>query len=136
MDLDAGRDFVRVNHRAVLATTRADGTRQLSPVVLGLDGEGRVVISTRETAIKTANVRRRPGISACVMSDQFFGRWIQIDGSAEVVGLPQAMDGLVALYRQVAGEHPDWAEFREAMVSERRVLLRITIERVGPDRSG
>jgi PPOX class probable F420-dependent enzyme len=136
VDLGAGCDFVRANHRAVLATTRADGTLQLSPVVLGLDGEGRVVISTRETAMKTANVRRRPGISACVMSDQFFGRWIQIDGSAEVVGLPQAMDGLVALYRQVAGEHPDWAEFREAMVSERRVLLRITIERVGPDRSG
>ncbi len=136
MDIDAARDFVRVNHRAVLATVRRDGGPQMSPVVLGLDDEGKVVVSTREAAMKTANVRRRPQVSACVMSDQFFGSWVQLDGSAEVVSLPEAMEGLVALYRQVAGEHPDWEEFRTAMVEERRVLLRISIERAGPSRSG
>ena len=86
--------------------------------------------------MKTHNVRRDPRVSLCVLSEGFFGEWIQVDGRAEVIPLPEAMDGLVDVYRKVAGEHPDWDDFRAAMVRERRVLLRIEIERAGPDRSG
>ncbi len=136
MDLDRARDFLRTHHRAVLATSRADGRPQLSPVLVGLDGEGRVLISTRETAIKTRNVRREPRASVCAFTESFFGNWIQAEGTAEVVPLPGAMDLLVQYYRAVAGEHPDWAEYRAAMERDKRVIIRITITRAGPDISG
>ena len=136
MDPERARSFLAHNHRAVLVTARRDGRPQTSPVVCGLDdGEG-VAISTRETAFKVKNVRRRPEVSLCVLSDGFFGPWVQIDGRTEVVPLPEAMEGLVDLYRQVAGEHPDWDDFRSAMERERRVLLRVHVERAGPDRQG
>ena len=136
MDAGAALDFIRRNHRAVLATTRHDGGVQLSPVVAAVDGDDKVVVSTRETALKTANVRRRPRAALLVLSDAFYGEWVQVDGPVEVVSLPEAMDGLVAYYKQVAGPHPNWDEYRAAMESERRVLLRMTVERAGPDRSG
>ena len=136
MDPDRLRAFLADHHQAVLATVRRDGRPQMSPVVCGMDDEGRVVISTRETAAKTKNARRRPQVSLCVMSDGFYGEWRQVDGKAEVVFLPEAMDGLVDAYRQMAGEHPDWDDFRAAMERERRVLLRIEVERTGPERYG
>ncbi len=136
MDPERAAPFLAENHRAVLVTTRNDGRPQTSPVVCGFDDGGAVTISTRETAMKVRNARRRREVSLCVLSDRFFGPWVQVDGRAEIVPLPEAMDGLIALYRQVAGEHPDWDDFRAAMERERRVLLRIQIERVGPDREG
>lgn len=136
MDPEQARSFLAHHHRAVLVTERRDGRPQMSPVVCALDEDGWVAISTRETAVKVKNVRRRPEVSLCVLSDEFFGQWAQVDGSAGVVSLPEAMDGLVALYRQVAGEHPDWDDFRGAMERERRVLLRIQIQRLGPSQSG
>ena len=136
MDLERAREFVRANHRAVLATTRRDGRPQLSPVTCGVDDDGRVVISSRETAVKATNVRRNPRVSVCVLDDGFYGDWIQIDGRAEVVALPEAMDALVDYYRGISGEHPDWDEYRNAMTRERRVIVRITPERAGPDHSG
>ncbi len=136
MDLDPARDFLRTHHRAVLATTRRDGQPQLSPVLAAIDGEGRVLISTRETAVKTRNLRRDPNASLCAFSDGFFGEWIQVEGTAEVISLPAAMDLLVAYYRAVAGEHPDWADYRAAMERDRRVIVRISITRAGPDISG
>lgn len=136
MEQAEAREYLESHHRAVLATRRSDGWPQLSPVSCGLDDEGDVVISTRETALKTRNVRRDPRVSLVVMDDRFFGKWIQVDGTASVVSLPEAMDGLVDYYRRVAGEHPDWDEYRAAMERERRVLLVISMERVGPDRSG
>ena len=135
MDLDRARSFLANHHRAVLVTSRSDGRPQTSPVLCALD-DGRVVISTRETAVKTANVRRHPEVSLCVLSDQFIGEWIQVDGRAQVVSLPEAMEGLVEYYRRVSGEHPDWDDYRAAMERERRVLLTIEIERAGPDRGG
>jgi PPOX class probable F420-dependent enzyme len=129
-------EFIRHNHHAVLATTRADGEPQLSPVAAGVDEAGHVVVSTRETAVKTKNLRRHPRASLAVLSDAFFGEWVQVEGPVEVVSLPDAMDGLVAYYRSVAGEHPDWDAYRAAMESERRVLLRLTVERAGPNTSG
>lgn len=136
MTAEEAREFLRRNHRAVLATFRRDGRPQLSPVAAAVDDEGRVVISTRETAIKVRNLRRDPRVSLCVFTDRFFGAWLQVEGQAEVVALPAAMDLLVDYYRRVAGEHPDWADYRSAMERERRVLVRFTIDRAGPTVSG
>ncbi len=136
MDIDEARDFIRTHHRAVLATRRADGRPQMSPVAVAVDDQGRVAISSRETAMKVKNLRRDPAASVCVINDGFYGEWCQIDGPAEVVSLPEAMELLVDYYRTVAGEHPDWDDYRAAMERERRVLVRITIERAGPSRSG
>jgi len=136
MDIDQAREFLVSNHRAVLATHRQDGRPQLSPVLVGLDQDGWVVMSTRETAYKTRNMRRDPRVSICVFVDEFFGDWLQIDGEAEVNSLPTALDGLVAYYQAVVGEHPDWDDYRTAMVREQRVLVRIDIKRAGPDRQG
>jgi len=136
--VDTGRaaDFLRAHHRAVLATSRSDGMPQLSPVTCTVDDEGRVLISTRETAVKTKNLRRRPRASLCVFADTFFGEWVQVEGNAEVISLPDAMDLLVEYYRRVSGEHPDWDDYRAAMIRDRRVIARITITRAGPDVSG
>lgn len=136
MDLEQAREFLRANHRAVLATARGDGRPQLSPVTCGVDDAGLVVISTRETAIKTRNLRRNPAASLCVFTDGFFGQWVQVDGTAEIISLPAAMDLLVDYYRRISGEHPDWADYREAMIRERRCVARITITRAGPDIAG
>lgn len=136
MDLERAREFMRAHHRAVLSTFRSDGLPQLSPVTVGVGDDGRVLISTRETAIKTRNLGRDPRASLCVMTDQFFGEWIQAEGSAEVIHLPDAMDLLVDYYRRVSGEHPDWDDYRQAMVRDQRVIVAITLDRAGPDRSG
>ena len=120
----------------MLATFRASGLPQLSPVLAAADGTGRVLISTREAAAKTRNLRRDPRASLCVISDGFFGDWVQLDGTAEVISLPDAMELLVGYYRLVAGEHPDWDDYRAAMERDRRVVLRLSITRAGPDYSG
>ncbi|MGD0983814.1 MAG: PPOX class F420-dependent oxidoreductase [Acidimicrobiales bacterium] len=127
--------FITRHHRAVLATTRRDGSPQLSLVTAGVDGDT-VVVSTRETANKTKNLRRQPRASLLVFTDAFYGDWVQVDGPVEIVSLPEAMGGLVTYYRQISGEHPDWDEYRAAMERDRRVLLRMTIERAGPDTAG
>ena len=136
MDLDAARDHVRANSRAVLATMRQDGTPQLSPVVAAVDAHGRVVVSSRETAYKVRNLRRDPRAWLCVLSDAFYGAWVQLEGDVTVLSLPEAMEPLVDYYRAVAGEHPDWAEYRAAMLDEQRCLVRLDLTRAGPDRAG
>jgi len=136
VDTARAADFLRAHHRAVLATSRSDGMPQLSPVTCTVDDEGRVLISTRETAVKTKNLRRRPQASLCVFTDTFFGEWVQVEGNVEVISLPDAMDLLVEYYRRVSGEHPDWEDYRAAMIRDRRVIARITITRAGPDVSG
>ena len=134
MDLDEARAFIRQNHRAVLATFRSDGRPQMSPVSVGIDGDGRPMISTREPAYKVRNLRRDPRVSVCVMSEGW--DWVQVDGRATIIPLPEAMELLVEYYKSVAGEHPDWDEYRQAMQDQRRVILRIDVERAGPDRHG
>jgi PPOX class probable F420-dependent enzyme len=136
MDLDAARDHVRENSHAVLATVRRDGTPQLSPVGATVDGDGRVVVSSRETAMKVKNLRRTPRAWLCVFPDAFYGPWVQVEGDVEVVSLPDAMDPLVDYYRRIAGEHPDWDDYRSAMEREQRCLIRVQLTRAGPDRSG
>lgn len=126
MEPDAVRRFLSDNHHVVLVTRRSGGGLQTSPVVCGADEQGRVLISVTADRAKTANLRRDPRATLCVLPDAFFGAWLHLDGDCEVVDLPEAMDLLVEVYRQVAGEHPDWDEFREAMRQERRCVLRIT----------
>jgi PPOX class probable F420-dependent enzyme len=118
--------FVREHHRAVLITRRGDGRVQSSPIVCATDDAGRVVISVTEDRAKTKNIRRDPRVALCVLDDDFFGAWLQIDGIAEIVPMPEALPGLKDLYRRVAGEHPNWDEYEQAMVDDRRVLLQIT----------
>ncbi|HTK62635.1 MAG TPA: PPOX class F420-dependent oxidoreductase [Pseudonocardia sp.] len=128
--------FLSERHRAMLATTRRDGTSQLSPVTCGIDSAGRLVVSTYPSRAKVANIRREPAVSAMVISDDWDGPWVQIDGRAEVLDLPEALDGLVEYYRCIAGEHPDWDEYRDAMSKQGKCLIRVTIERWGPVATG
>jgi PPOX class probable F420-dependent enzyme len=131
----AGIGFVGEHHRAVLSTRRRDDSPQMSPVACGVQ-DGQVVISSRETAMKVKNLRRDPRASLCVFTDGFFGDWVQLDGVASIQSLPQAMEPLVEYFRSLSGEHPDWDEYRAAMERERRLLIRITVERAGPNVSG
>ena len=136
MDIPEAVEFVRHNHNAVLATTRSDGSPQLSPVTAGVDDAGRIIVSTREPAMKTRNLRRDPRAVLCVVTERFYGPWVQLSGTAEILSLPEAMEPLVEYYRGVSGEHPDWDEYREAMRSQQRVLVRITATSAGPNVSG
>jgi PPOX class probable F420-dependent enzyme len=135
MDLDQARDFARSHHRAVLATRSARGIQQ-SPVLVGVDGEGRLTVSSRETAYKTRNLRVDPWAQLCVLPDGFFGDWVYVEGDAEVVSLPEAMEPLVEYYRGISGEADDWDEYRAGMERERRVIIRVVPRRAGPDRQG
>jgi PPOX class probable F420-dependent enzyme len=136
MDLDDARQFLVEHHRGILSTRRANGDPQMSPVAVALDDDGRVVISSRQTAIKTKNLRRNRRASLLVVNDQWYGEWVQLDGDVEVVDLPEAMQLLVEYYRRISGEHPDWDDYMAAMERDERVVLRMTIERAGPDISG
>jgi PPOX class probable F420-dependent enzyme len=136
MDIKEAIEFARENHRAVLATNRADGRPQMSPVVVGVDDEGNICVSTRKPAMKVRNLRRDPRASVCIVNDNFFGAWAQVDATVEIVELPAAMDLLISIYRQIAGEHPDWDEYKAAMEKEQRVVLRLRPEAAGPNRAG
>jgi PPOX class probable F420-dependent enzyme len=136
MNSDEARKWIKNNPRSVLATRRNNGRPQMTPIIATLDDEGRVMISSRETAYKTRNIRRDPAVSVMFQANEFFGGHVQVDGTAEVISLPEAMELLVDYYRRLSGEHPDWDEYRAAMESDKRVLIRVTIERAGPDRSG
>ncbi|GHJ56301.1 PPOX class F420-dependent enzyme [Nonomuraea sp. TT08I-71] len=136
VDRDALIEFLRPRHRVVLMTTRADGRPQSSPVSCGVDAEGRLVISTYPERAKVTNIRRDPRVSACVLSDDWNGPWVQVDGTAEVLNLPEALEPLVEYFRSISGEHPDWDEYRAAMVTQGKSLIRVTIDSWGPIATG
>ena len=136
MDLDEAREFVKKNPRAILSTRRRDGSPQMSPILAAVGDDGRLMISSRETAYKTKNARHEPSVSLCVLNEGFFGDWIQIDGTAHIVSLPDAMDQLVDYYRKLSGEHDDWDDYRSAMEREKRLIIFVTVDSAGPDRSG
>ncbi len=136
VDLDTLLDFLRPRHHAVLLTARADGTTQASPVTSGVDPDGRIVVSTYPQRAKTANVRRSGTASVIVLSDDFNGPWVQVDGDAEVLDIPEAVEPLVDYFRGISGEHPDWDEYRAAMVTQNKSLIRITARRWGPVATG
>jgi PPOX class probable F420-dependent enzyme len=131
-------DFVRTRHHLILVTRRQDGSPQLSPVTGGVDGDGRVVISTYPDRAKVTNLRRDPRASVLVLSDEWNDAWVQVDGSAEVLDMPsrETEDGLVDYFRCISGEHPDWDDYRAAMRRQGKSLVRITAERWGPVATG
>lgn len=128
--------FLSEHHQAVLGTYHADGRIQMSPVTVGVDAAGRPVISSRETAVKVRNMLRDPRVTLVVTTDAFYGDWLLLEGEAEIVRLPEAMDGLVSYYRDISGEHPDWDGYRAAMVRDHRVLVRIHVTKTGPTIQG
>ncbi|RZU48615.1 PPOX class probable F420-dependent enzyme [Krasilnikovia cinnamomea] len=129
-------EFLRPRHRAILITTRRDGRPQSSPNTCGVDADGRVVISTYPERAKVANIRRDPRVSLCVLSDEWNGPWVHLDGTAEVLDLPEALEPLVEYFRCISGEHPDWDEYRDAMRAQGKSLIRISIESWGPIATG
>jgi PPOX class probable F420-dependent enzyme len=136
VDREALLAFVRPRHQAILITSRADGGPQASPVTIGVDPRGRIVVSTYPERAKTANARRSPGVSVVVLSDDFGGAWVQVDGTAEVLDLPEALEPLVEYFRCISGEHPDWDEYRAAMVRQGKSLIRVTGTRWSPIATG
>ena len=136
VDRAALLEFLRPRHRAVLVTRRASGGPQLSPVTCGVDTEGRIVVSTYPQRAKVTNARREPTVSLCVLSDDWDGPWVQVDGEAEVLDLPDALEPLVEYYRSISGEHPDWTEYREAMIRQGKSLLMVTVTGWGPIATG
>ena len=136
VDLAALLDFVRPRHRALLITRRADGGPQASPLTCGVDDSGRLVMSTYPERAKTANARRDAAVSVVILSDEWNGPWVQIDGDAEVLDVPDSVEPLVEYFRNISGEHPDWDEYREAMVKQGKSLIRITPTRWGPIATG
>ncbi|WP_341719285.1 PPOX class F420-dependent oxidoreductase [Micromonospora sp. FIMYZ51] len=136
VDRDELLEFLRPRHRVVLMTTRADGRPQSSPVTAGVDADGRLVISTYPERAKVTNIRRDPRVSACVLSDDWNGPWVQIDGTADLLDLPDALEPLVEYFRSISGEHPDWDEYRAAMVRQGKSLIRVTITGWGPVATG
>lgn len=129
-------DFIRPRHHAIVITARADGRPQASPVTCGVDEAGRIVVSTYPERAKTRNARRNPQASVLILSDDFGGAWVQVDGDAEVIDMPEAAEVLVDYYRSIAGEHPDWDEYRQAMTRQGKSLLRITPTSWGPVATG
>ncbi|MFB7292050.1 PPOX class F420-dependent oxidoreductase [Actinacidiphila glaucinigra] len=136
VQLDQLLEFVRPRHRALLLTTRADGRPQGSPVTCGVDDAGRLVVSTYPERAKARNARRDPRASVIVLSDEWDGPWVQVDGTAEVIDSPDSVEPLVEYYRNIAGEHPNWDEYRAAMVRQGKSLVRVTPEHWGPIATG
>ncbi|MER7204547.1 PPOX class F420-dependent enzyme [Streptomyces sp. CB01635] len=136
VSLDELLDFVRPRHRALLLTARADGTPQASPLTCGVDDSGRIVVSTYPERAKTRNAKRNPQVSVVILSDDWNGPWVQIDGTAEVIDSPDSVEPLVEYFRNISGEHPDWDEYRAAMLKQGKSIIRITPERWGPVATG
>jgi PPOX class probable F420-dependent enzyme len=137
MNISTAREFLARHHWGVLTTRRKNGSLQMSPVTVGIDAAGRAIISSRETAYKVNNLRRDPRAAVCAFTNEFHGEgWVQINGSAEIVSLPEAIDTLVYLERQAKGENRDWPSFHQRMTREKRVIIRISIDDVGPKRRG
>lgn len=136
VDLEALLDFVRPRHQWLFVTLRSDGRPQTSPVTGGVSGDGELLVSTYPQRDKVHNLRRDPRATICVMSDHFGGAWVQVDGRATVTDVPEAVDGMVEYYRAVSGEHPDWDQYREAMLRQGKCLISIDIERWGPIATG
>ncbi|MEN3272898.1 MAG: hypothetical protein V7636_1659 [Actinomycetota bacterium] len=136
MNVDEAIEFTRTNHRGILSTRRRDGRPQMSPIAVAPGSPGTVLISTRETAMKAKNIERDPIVSVCAFTNDWYGAHVQLDGTATILRLPDAMEPLVEYYRSIAGEHSDWDDYRSAMQRERRVLLQITVTDAGPNTSG
>ncbi|MFJ3105287.1 PPOX class F420-dependent oxidoreductase [Streptomyces sp. NPDC086835] len=136
VELEQLLEFVRTRHRAILLTRRADGSPQGSPLTCGVDDSGRIVVSTYPERAKTRNAKRDARVSVIVLSDDWNGPWVQVDGTAEVIDSPASVEPLVEYFRNISGEHPDWDEYRKAMRKQGKSIIRVTPERWGPIATG
>jgi PPOX class probable F420-dependent enzyme len=136
VDRAALEEFIRPRHHGVLSTVRQDGTPQMSPVTMGLGPDGAILVSSYPERAKVHNLRRHSEAAVCVLSDEFGGPWVQVSGTTAIVDLPEALEGLVTYFRSISGEHPDWAEYRQAMADQGKVLIRLVPEEWGPISTG
>jgi PPOX class probable F420-dependent enzyme len=136
VDRDELVDFLRTRHHAVIVTKRSDGGDQTSPVTVGIDEQGRLLVSTYPERAKVRNIRKDPRVALCMLSDDFEGPWVHVEGTAEVLDMPDALDPLIEYFRSISGEHPDWEEYKEAMAKEDKTLVRLTVEHWGPIATG
>lgn len=136
VDRDGLEEFIRTRHHGILCTRRRDGTPQMSPVTMGLGPDGAILVSSYPERAKVRNLRRHRHAAVCVLSDEFGGPWVQVSGPVAVVDLPEALEGLVTYFRSISGEHSDWAEYRQAMVDQGKVLIRLVPEEWGPISTG
>ncbi len=133
MEISEAREFLKNHHRGCLVTRKKNGSLQMTLVSPGLDVGGGAIITARDRTYKIKNIKRNPQISLLVFGDEFHGsNYIQIDGKAEIVPHPEAMDIVLNWYRQIHGEPKSWQEVREKILAEGRVAIRVTIEKVGP----
>lgn len=136
VDRSGLEDFIRPRHRAILSTRRRDGSAQMSPVTMGVGPDGTVLMASYPERAKVHNLRLHNQAALCVLSDDFGGEWVQVSGTATVVDLPEAIEGLVTYFRSISGEHPDWDEYRQAMIDQGKVLIRVALESWGPISKG
>jgi PPOX class probable F420-dependent enzyme len=136
VDRDDLERFIRPRHHAILSTQRGDGSAQMSPVTMGVDPDGEILVASYPERAKVRNLRLHDQAALCVLSDDFGGEWVQVSGRAVVVDLPEATEGLVAYFRSISGEHADWDEYRQAMIDQGKVLIRVAVERWGPISKG
>ena len=129
-------EFIRPRHHLILTTRRLDGSLQSSPVSGGVDPQGRIVVSSYPERAKVTNIRRDPRVSVLVLSDDFGGPWVQVETTGTVIDLPEAVEPLVEYFRSISGEHPDWAEYRQAMIDQGKCLLRLEPVSWGPIATG
>ncbi len=132
IDRSGLEQFIRPRHHAILSTQRGDGSPQMSPVTMGLGPDGTILVASYPERAKVHNLRLHDQAALCILSDDFGGQWVQVSGTATVVDLPEAMEGLVTYFRSISGEHPDWDQYRQAMTDQGKVLIRVALERWGP----
>ena len=133
MEIADAQKFLKDNHRACIAVRQKDGWPQMTFVTPGIDEQGRVIITSRGTTYKIKHIERDPRVSMLIFGEQYSGsKFVQIHGSAEIIHQPAAMDGLIHWYKQVRGEHQNWDEYKKRMQNEKRVIIRVNIEKVGP----
>ena len=133
MDIATAQKFLRDNHRACIAVRQKDGWPQMTLVTPAMDTEGRVIITSRGTTYKIKHLRRDPRVSMLIFGEQYSGsKFVQIHGTAELIELPKAMEILIYWYKQVRGEHKNWDDYKKQMQDEKRTIIRVTIEKVGP----
>lgn len=137
MQIDEVQEFLADNHRGVLVARKRNGSPQMTLVTPAVDAAGRVVISARGNTYKVRNLRRDPRASLLVMGEKFNGsRYYQVEGKAEVIALPDAMDPLMDAYERILGDKMKPDETRRKIIDEDRVIIRIEIENVGPQNRG
>ena len=137
MDISEAKGFLKGKEHGVLVARKKDGSLQMTLVSPVIGANGDLIITSRETTYKVKNIKRNPQISLLVFGEKFNGsNYIQVDGKAEIIPQPQAMDIILDWHRQIRGEPENWDDIKKKTIAERRIAMRINIDKVGPQRRG